>query len=285
MALSKAARVQISRALAVVAHGVHDDLAAAMRHVVFARVHLGNGGGAHGREPDQLHHGGHGVGGELAAARAGAGAGVVFDIQQFGVGHAAAGVGADGFEDVLDGDVAAVVAAREDGAAVEDDAGDVEPQQRHGRAGDGFVAGHQRDHAVEHVAAHQQLDGIGDHFAADERGLHALGAHGDAVGDGDGVELHGSAAGRADALLHLHGELAQVVIAGHGLDPGVGDADDGLGEILVGEADGLQHGARGGAVASLGDGVALQFHGGSTSVERDWVRCGGIGRGSGIIGG
>ena len=155
------------------------------------------------------------------------------------VGDLAGGVGAHGFEDILNGDVAAVVAAGQNRAAVEDDARNVEPQQRHGGAGDGLVAGHQRHDAVEHVAARHQLDGIGDHFAADQRGLHALGAHGDAVADGDGVELHGRAAGGADAFLHLDGQLAQVVVAGHGFDPGVGDADDGLGKVVVGEPDGL----------------------------------------------
>ena len=152
-------------------------------------------------------------------------------------------------------------------AAVEHHARDVEPQQRHGGAGNGLVAGHQRHDAVEHVAARHQLDRIGDHLAADQRRLHALGAHGDAVADGDGVELHRRAAGRADAFLHLDRQLAQVVVAGHGLDPGIGDADDRLRQILVGEADGLQHGARGRAVASLGDGVALEFHSGDSSLS------------------
>ena len=148
-----------------------------------------------------------------------------------------------------------------DGAAVEDDPGDVEAQERHGRGGDGFVAGDEGGHAIEHVAADEEFDGVGDNLAADERSLHALRAHRDAVGNGDGVELHGGAASGANALFHLHGELAEVVVAWHGFNPGVGDTDDGLGEIFVGEPDGLQHGASGGAVASLGDGVALQFHG------------------------
>jgi hypothetical protein len=66
-----------------------------------------------------------------------------------------------------------------------------------------------------------------------------LGAHGDAVADGDRVELHRRAARGADALLDLHGELPQVEVAGHGLDPGVGDADDRLAQVVVGEADPL----------------------------------------------
>ena len=59
---------------------------------VLALIHLRHGGGAHRREADQFHDGGHGVGGELAAAGAGAGAGVVFDIEQLGVAHLAARV-------------------------------------------------------------------------------------------------------------------------------------------------------------------------------------------------
>src|ERR1039458_3940718 len=86
---------------AVAAHGVHDDLAATETHIGFARVDLGDRGRAHGREADQFQHGGHGIGGELPAARARAGAGVVLDFQQFLIGHPAGGVGAHGLEDIL----------------------------------------------------------------------------------------------------------------------------------------------------------------------------------------
>ena len=37
----------------------------------------------------------------------------------------------------------------------------------------------------------------------------------------------------------VDGEIAQLVVAVHRLGPGVGDADDGLAQIFVGEADGL----------------------------------------------
>src|SRR5205823_3678721 len=45
---------------------------------------------------------------------------------------------------------------------------------------------------------------------------------------------------------------AQVVVARTDLDPGVGDADERLLEIGVGEADGLQHRARGSAMRAGG---------------------------------
>ena len=93
----------------------------------------------------------------------------------------------------------------------------------------------------------------------DERGFHALGAHGDAVGDGDGVELHGRAAGVADALLDGLGDIAEMEVAGADLGPGVGDADDGLVQVFFAEADAAQIGAGGGAAGAFGedDGVLL----------------------------
>ena len=75
----------------VVAHGVHDDFAAAEGDAVLALVDLRHGGGAHGGESDQLHDGGHGVGGELSAASAGAGAGVVLDIEEVGIAESCRG--------------------------------------------------------------------------------------------------------------------------------------------------------------------------------------------------
>jgi len=101
--------------------------------------------------------------------------------------------------------------------------------------------------------------GIGNHLATHERRLHTFGAHGFAVGDGDGVELHRSASGRANTFLHLGGKAAQVEVAGHGLDPGVGYGDEGLGKIFVGEADGFVHGAGACPVAPVGNVAAAMF--------------------------
>jgi len=56
----------------------------------------------------------------------------------------------------------------------------------------------------------------------------------------------------AYSLLHLHGELALVEVARHRLDPARGDADERLGKVLVGEADGLHHRAGAGAVDAVG---------------------------------
>ena len=231
---------------------VHDQLAGPAGGGLLGRVLGRDAVEAGRREADELHHRAHRVGRVLAAAGARAGAGGVLDLGQLVERDLAGPVGADRLVDADDGRVPlALVDARVDRAAVEHDARDVEPAERHRRAGHGLVAGDDAHDAVDHLAADDELDRVGDDLAADERGLHALGAHRHAVADGDGVELHRRAAGRPDALLDGDGQLALVEVAGHRLDPRRGDADDRLGEVLVGEADGLEHRPRAGPVRAV----------------------------------
>ena len=57
---------------------------------------------------------------------------------------------------------------------------------------------------------------------------------------------------RADAFLDVGGQRSQVVVARTDFDPGVGDADERLAQVRVGEAHGLEHGARGRAARTRG---------------------------------
>src|SRR5262249_53135079 len=68
--------------------------------------------------------------------------------------------------------------------------------------------------------------------------------------------LHRRAALRADAVLHVRREIAQVVVARADFDPRVGDADERLLEIGVREADRLQHRARARAARPGGERIA-----------------------------
>ena len=149
-----------------------------------------------------------------------------------GIVNATRCVRADALEDILNRDVDSIQFAGRNGSAVEHHAGNVEAAERHDDAGHVFIAAADADQAVKEIAARDQLDGVGDHFARNQRGLHALRAHGDAVGDGDGVELHRRAAGLANAFLERLGNLAQVHVAGADLGPCVGDADDRLVQIF-----------------------------------------------------
>ena len=199
----------------------------------------------------------HRVRRELATAGAGARTGVRLDLAQLVRTHLARGDRTDRLKDVHQCDVAAAMAAGGDRATVEGQSRDVDPDESHHGGRNRFVAAHDQDQAVEEMAARDQLNRIGDHLAAHERGLHPLGAHRDAIGHGDGVELHRGTPGGTDSGLYLLGEAAVVEVAGHGLDPAMPDADQRLAEVFAGEADCPQHGARAGTVVALRQSRAL----------------------------
>ena len=173
-------------------------------------------------------------------AGAGRGAGDQLQFAQILVVPVAGGVLADAFEDIDDRHVLAAVAAGQDRAAVDEHRRHVEPAHRHHHARQALVAAGERDQRVVAVAAHGQFDRIGDDLAADQRGLHALMAHGDAVGHRDGGEFPRRAPGRGDAVLHRLGLTVQGDIAGRGLVPRRGHADQRLGDLFLGHAHGVE---------------------------------------------
>ena len=130
-------------------------------------------------------------------------------------------------------------------SAVQNQARNIQPRQRHHAGWNRFVASHQNHQRVEHIAARYKFDGIRNHFAADQRCPHSLRAHCDAVGNGNGVELQRRATGFADASFHVFSEFAQVIVAWPDFNPGVRDADQRLLEVGIVEADRLEHRARG----------------------------------------
>jgi len=105
------------------------------------------------------------------------------------------------------------------------------------------------DAAGHAAAADDGFDGVGDDFARDE-GI-PFAAHRDAVGDGDGIENDGLAATFVHALFGFEREFINVHVARRDVAPRRSDTDDGLFEIGHGEADGIKHGARGGAFRAV----------------------------------
>src|SRR5208283_337003 len=160
-------------------------------------------------------------------------------------------MGTNGFVHILNRDRVALILTGRNGAAIQNESGNIQAGQGHNAAGNGFVAAHQDNKGVEHIPAADEFNRIGNDFAADQRSAHAVGAHGDAVGNGNRIEFQRSAASSADAGADVVGKFAKVVVAGTDFDPGVGDADERLGEIVVREPGSAQHGASGGAVTAI----------------------------------
>ena len=160
---------------------------------------------------------------------------------------------------ILNRDRVAFKLPRRDGATVQNKSGNIQPRQRHDSRGDGLVASDQNHERVKQIAARDQFNRIRDDFAADQRSTHALGAHGDAVGDGNGVEFKRCAACRANPGLDVFCQFAQVIVAGPDFDPGVGHADERFLEIVIFEAAGAQHGARSSAIRPVDECMAARF--------------------------
>jgi len=130
-----------------------------------------------------------------------------------------------------------VVLAVGNRAAVEHDARDVQAGHRHHHPGDRLVAARDSHESVQEMAPDYQLDGVRNRLATHERGLHALGSHGDSVGDGDRVELDGRSAGGANPGFDLFREFPVIPVTRRDLDPAVRDANEGLFQVVVAEPD------------------------------------------------
>ena len=200
-----------------------------------------------------LDRGGHGVGRVHAATGARAGDGLGLDGLEFGVVDLVIGTGADRFEHRDDVEFLVAVAAGQDGAAIDEDGRAVQSGDANHAARHVLVAAPNGDEAVKALAADDCLDRVGNDLARHQRVLHALGAHRNAVRDGDGVEDDRLAAVSVDAFGGIIGQFVDVHVAGRHHTPGRGDADLRFGEILVGETDGVQHGAAGGALHAVDD--------------------------------
>ena len=160
----------------------------------------------------------------------------------------AGGVGADRLEHAHDVERLAIPVPGQDRAGVDEDAsaGRAGPAAM-SIAGKRLVAAREADEGVEALGVHHGLDRVGDDLAAHERGAHPLVAHRDPVGDGDRPELEREAPGRPHPVLRPLGEPVEREVAGRDLVPGRGDADLGLGEVLVAHPDGPEHRPRAGA--------------------------------------
>ena len=167
----------------------------------------------------------------------------------------------------------ALVGARVDRAVVEDEPRDVEAAQRH-RARPGSSCRSRRGRRPRRAGGRgDELDRVGDDLAADEDGLHALGAHRHAVADRDRVELHRRPAGGPDARPSRTPPAAAGCSCRASSRSTSSRRRRAAGEVVVREADRLEHrprAARGPARRS-GRAVALRAVGWAAVGERGLV--------------
>ena len=216
-------------------------------------------GGIGQRQANHLGNAGHGIGGELAATGASARAGMLLKFEQLLIAHHAGGMLAHRLEHIHHRHIAAMMMARHDRAAIHEDAGHIQPHHGHHHARQRFVASRQPHHRVIAMAAHGQFNRIGNHITADEAGLHALMAHGNAIRHRDGGEFARAGAGLAHALLGRLRLAGEGDIAGCGLIPAGGNTHQRRGDLLRRHAHGVIIAAMGRALRADGDVPARHF--------------------------
>ena len=169
---------------------IHHQLAAVKSNLIFRGIHGWNAVETHGRQTDHLHHCRHRVRGVLSTARSSARACDILQFAQFRVSDFSCSICAHGFEDVLNRDIFAFVASGRDRAAIKNKPRKVHSRQGHRCSRDGLVAANHANGRVKHLPTTNQFDGVCNDLPAYQRSTHAFGAHGFAVRDCDGVELH-----------------------------------------------------------------------------------------------
>ena len=187
-------------------------------------------------QANRLADAGHGVGGELTAAGAMSRAGDLFERDQLGERAIAGSELTHRLEHVDHGHVIATVGAGQDRAAIDEDRGHVEPQHRHHHAGQALVAAREAHKRVITMASDRYFNRIRNDLAADQRRFHALMAHRDAVGDGDGIEPARGASARNHALAADIGLGVEGRVAGCRVVACADHADEGPRDFLLGHA-------------------------------------------------
>ena len=145
---------------------------------------------------------------------------------------------ADGFKDRND---VPPFFAGQDRAAINENTGPI-----HARHGDAtgrhvFVAAANGDKAIKTLSADNGFNGVGDDFPRDQRIAHARCAHGNAVGDGNGVEQHRFGTGFVRAHGGGVGQLVDVHVAGGHHAPGGRNTNLWFAEVFRLKASGIEH--------------------------------------------
>ena len=113
------------------------------------------------------------------------------------------------------------------------DGGNVEAHGGHKHAGSYFVAIADAHKGVGFVGVDHVFNAVGNEVAAGQTVEHAVVAHGDAVVNGDGVELGSEASELLDFGFYDLSGFVQVSMSRYELGERVGDGNDGLAKLFA----------------------------------------------------
>ena len=140
------------------------------------------------------------------------------------------------FKDILNRNVAALVATGKDGSPIDKNARRVQPDHGHHHAGQRLVAPRKSDQRVIAMTPHGQFHAICNHLAADQGRAHSLVPHGNSVGHRNGRELARRPSRLLDAQLDSLRLTRQRDVAGRGFVPTGSHTDERAVNFMLGNA-------------------------------------------------
>ena len=146
------------------------------------------------------------------------------------------------------------------GAAGNENRRNVHAQGAEHHARDNLVAIGNAYGSIELMALNSAFEAVGDSFAGNERVMHAIVVHGNAVAHADGGNFERNATGHINAGLHSFANFIEVIVTRNNVVAGIEHRDEGLLHFFIGKAVGLQQAAVGSTRHANFNGIATKLH-------------------------
>lgn len=144
------------------------------------------------------------------------------------------------------------------GAAGNENRRNVHAQGAEHHARNNLVAIGNAHGSIELMALNSAFEAVGDSFAGNERVMHAIMVHGNAVAHADGGNFERNATGHINAGLHSFANFIEVIVARNNVIAGIEHRDEGLLHFFIGKAVGLQQAAVGSTRHANFNGASLR---------------------------
>ena len=197
-------------------------------------MNSGDGGTARQGEPQCLCNTTHGIGRSKKRAGSAGGAGAIL---QFSVGrlidltvfkHAKGLCKGGGV-----GSAPVKLATARHGSSYHHNGRKFQTRRRHEHAGDYFIAGAQKHHAVKLMGFDHHLHIVGNKVTGWQDKVHPIMALGNPVTGTNNTEFHGGSPCLSNPLLHIFRNMPEIVMPRDHPVPGVGDSNEGKLQVNI----------------------------------------------------
>ena len=223
----------------IVADQIHDAHAGLLRETDTLRHHGRNRPVPRKRNTEHFRHAVHRIRGEHAGTRTAGRTGFIHETAEFLRGHLSGVECADRFKDGRDRNLMPLEVAAKHRAAGNDNRRNIDAGCCHHEARNILIAGRHHHETVKRMGNGHGFRRVRNQLTGNERVLHALVPHREAVAHRDGREDERHTAGKGNPLLHGIHNLIQVHVPRDDVVLRADDADQRTIDFFISQAEGL----------------------------------------------